>query len=468
MSTEPDIITTSEDGSPYIRTFAKDFAALSGKNLGGSEKPVPKKLETTKVMPERDDSLTLPPILAGDIVHEEVPLPAALKPPIETESVTPAPLSDSEREVILARLKARFAEQGPEVKTAAPLPAKPLEPTPYREPLPPVTAAEVTQPLPEILPPTLVPEEGPSPLHTYTSDFAARIDKKKATRFSVLAAENDAHVRAPRTAKKVPLVPIIAGIVLLIVGSGGVVAAYLYMNSTAPIASVIAPPMLIIPDSKVALSGTGANLLRAFADQANQPLAANSIALTYINVSTTTSRGVIEEPGTGGAFITELSLPAPDILLRNIDPTSMVGIVNAGGETRPFFILRVTSYERTFSGMLTWEGSLGRNLAMLYPRYPAPVAATPAATTTATTTQKLGTKKTVTAPITTSASISDPTLPAAQFIDEAVANHDARVLKDMAGRTLILYGYADKQTLIICRDEAAFILLLGRLSANTH
>jgi hypothetical protein len=89
----------------------------------------------------------------------------------------------------------------------------------------------------------------------------------------------------------------------------------------------------------------------------------------------------------------------------------------------------------------------------LYPRYKASEVASSASSTT---------------PVVSSSYGIDPTAPASQFMDEIVASHDTRVLKDGAGRTIILYGYTDKQTLILSRDEASFTLLLSRMSSGPH
>jgi hypothetical protein len=129
----------------------------------------------------------------------------------------------------------------------------------------------------------------------------------------------------------------------------------------------------------------------------------------------------------------------------------------------PFFALRVDSYERTYAGMLTWEPLMARDLALLYPLYPAPELQSepaPIATTTASSTSASAT--------TTPAVVRQPVQATARtrFEDEVVANHDVRVLRDTDGRTLILYGYADKRTLLIVRDEASFEALLARLKAE--
>ena len=120
--------------------------------------------------------------------------------------------------------------------------------------------------------------------------------------------------------------------------------------------------------------------------------------------------------------------------------------------------------------MLSWEPTMLQSLEPLYPLYPEPVASVVTASTTQTTsstTTKTSPKKIVEAPAHPVASpVLDPSAAQAQFIDEIVANHSVRALKDNSGRTIVLYGYADQETLIIARDEAAFTLLLARLAPN--
>ena len=60
----------------------------------------------------------------------------------------------------------------------------------------------------------------------------------------------------------------------------------------------------------------------------------------------------------------------------------------------------------------------------------------------------------------------DTSVPQSQFTDEIVANRSVRALKDISGRTIVLYGYADKATLILVRDEDAFTFIVNRLSVG--
>jgi hypothetical protein len=112
-------------------------------------------------------------------------------------------------------------------------------------------------------------------------------------------------------------------------------------------------------------------------------------------------------------------------------------------------VFGVTSYERTFAGMLAWERSMMRDLVTLYPSREGGNL-TPTATSTI-----IGTSTPV---------FVEPIRPQDAFTDAIVANHDVRVLRDTAGQSLVLYGYVGKDLLILARDEAAYAALLGRLS----
>lgn len=245
---------------------------------------------------------------------------------------------------------------------------------------------------------------------------------------------------------------------MLVIGGGTL--AFIAYRAAQPHTVSVAPgiPSLIFFDDKTELSGSGGALISAIAQSAASALPASEVRVLYLAMATSTNSGTTTIPGTGGDLIQALALPAPDILLRNIAPPSTVGIVNAQGETRVFFILRVTSYDATFRGMLSWEPSIAHDLAALYPAYPAQAAAIAASTTATSSAPATATGAPALAPTSVSA--------APQFIDETVDNHDVRALKDSAGRSILLYGYYDEQTLIIARDEASFEEIIGRLGAT--
>ena len=312
--------------------------------------------------------------------------------------------------------------------------------------------------------PDLVPleEEKPAPIDnvelapikTYAGDFADHVKETHASTATILAVEQDiAPQFTPEKPNKVRLSSIlyvIAGIVLLIIGITGSYIAYTrYLSAVTPITvepSVQAP---IFVDEREQISGNDKTLLRAIEQSTTRMLTAGTIRHLYIDPATTTGKSIFYE----------LNLPAPSVLLRNINTeNSMAGIVNpaptsvigTGGKQYPFFILSVDSYGDTFSGMLSWEPKMLRDLAAFFPPYPEAPAASVSSTTTKDSPQ--------------TATTSTKTQPA--FYDEVVANHDVRVYRDANNRAIILYGYWNQTTLVIARDPAAFTEIVGRLATS--
>ncbi|MES2668482.1 MAG: hypothetical protein V4644_02230 [Patescibacteria group bacterium] len=393
----------------------------------------------------------------------EVPVPAPKLPPVQAFSpklVAPVPVP------VPPPTPPRTPDPVPALSwmnIPAPKPAFTPDPVPAPPRIPPVAKESYREPIEQ--PPTPIPaaSRGPEPLHTYTSDFGDRIDSRNASTFSVLAAEQDSRrtsVPALPVRSRFPMkaaVAVVSGIFLLALAGGGIFATYRFVMTMrdTPIASLIVPT-IVFADEFRELAGTGGALIGLLAEAADEPLVSGNVLVTYILATTGDEEtGIVTGPSGGAAFVRALRVPAPDILLRNISDESTVGAISAGGDTNAFFALRVDSFERTYAGMLTWEPLMARDLALLYPLYPAREAAVEplpvAATSTASTTVPALTRTPVQATART------------RFEDAIVANYDVRVLRDTDGKTLILYGYADKRTLLIVRDEAAFEALLARL-----
>lgn len=487
--------TPQSDTSKYIRTYAKDVARITN-----TPAPEPEPREKTGIESPEDQAreaaalgVGLPEFDASPVNHKDGASPKEFKQevvqlseedskdifqgpqaapsPASTplmpqgsigivEPVAPIPVApsapDADREAVLARLRAKVAAPQPET---APMPSPtpegsvapaPLEPVPLRTAAPDFTAFTATIPQP----PAPVPQAPaapvqatPSPIHTFSSDFANQIDTQKGTAFSVLAAQSDAG-QTPKSAKgKRSLLPLFAGIAMLMIGIGAVAGAYLFVEKGTNVPTLATVPSLITFDESIELQGTGAVLMQALADVAQEGGVGGNVIVTYVtNTPDETTATSIPQPG--GVFIRQLNLPAPDILLRNIQDTSTVGVITAGSESRPFFLFKVNSYERTFAGMLAWERNIADDLAVLYPMYPS-ISFETGSTTASTTVPAL-----------------PPTVSTETFADDVVANYDVRILRDSNGKSLMLYGYLGKDILVIARDEAAFTALTTRLRAS--
>jgi hypothetical protein len=277
----------------------------------------------------------------------------------------------------------------------------------------------------------------PSPLQTYASDFSDKVKETHSSPITVLAAEQDAApMEKPQTEQKSRsgISYIIAGLVLMVISGLTVYFAYAFYSSGS--APVIVEPTVLVPifvDEREQISGTSIALLQAIKQSINKPLAQGAVRLLYTADTASTSDSVFAA----------LQLPAPSVLLRNINAKdSMAGIVNAGDVQSPFFILSVTSYSNTFSGMLSWEPAMPNDLSQLFPSYA--VAST----------------------VSTSSPQATATSTIASWRDETVSNHDVRIYRDAANQSILLYGYWNQATLIITRDPAAFAEILQRLATS--
>jgi hypothetical protein len=393
-----------------VRTFASDVAALTRK--GG-----------TKDM-------------------KSVPTPIVAKPkppePPPAEIIPKAPTTNESKEEVLSRLRARAA-QIPQKEV--PTPPVSYEPVPHA----PTTEESKEAVLKRLhakvaVPPQPKKEDPPKRVHTYKSDFAEHAAERGASQIEIMAAQADAGpapvTLAPK--KRTNVFAFVAGGILVLAGIGSVYAAYRFAVGEPPLPEETFVPSLIFADERIRLSGSGEDLRGNLTSGGGLSLEDKGVAVAYLSYSTTTKEGVTEIVATGNELFAALRLPAPPVLSRSVGPESTIGLVQVEGETRPFFILRVDSYERSFAGMLEWEATMERDLSSFYPPFPREESAssTPAA----------------------SFRLS--------FVDEVIGNRDVRVLRDGEGQVLMLYGYRDKNTLIIARNGSAFLELISRLSAR--
>ncbi len=447
MANEPANAPKKDDPAKqhYVRTFAQDMARLSGKPMtsaaqvpASAPKPSRKPPEETKPEPEKPPAPTPPPAYiipkapSTDESREAVlarlkqyagapaaPAPVSMKP-------RPAPSTDEKSADVLARLQAN---------------AKRAEPPP---------------PIPLAQKPSM--EKAPERIHTYTSDFADHLDEKEGSAFSVLAAQADA---APQLTTvrfvdkpKFP-VAIAAGFALLLLGMGAIVAAFVFMPKEIPVPEELVVPSLVFADDYFEVAGDGPTLRAALT--APRMLAEGETLVAYLTRASTTPEGAsVFVPAEGGALIAALGLPAPDVLLRSILPASTAGVIRTRNEVAPFFLLRVDSYERSFAGMLDWEPRMAQDLAEFYPELPP--AALPVLMGTSTAGQ--GASST-TPPIEPASAFSF----SSGFSDDIVDTRDVRVLRDSEGRSVMLYGFYSKDTIVIARNESAFIELVRRMAA---
>ncbi len=380
------------------------------------------------------------------VIHEDI-VPPTFPPKIKPVVNIPTPSQDEdERKKILERLRSKVPQKKNEENNFTVGSILPPPPPKHEQPAPPAQTPIKKTAAPKQSSPTI------SPIHTYKTDFVDTVRKTGASATSILAVEHDAQSRTKshiQKAHKASLWFVIGGAFLVVISIVGIGYAYLHnIKETSPAPIVLSVPSLIPSSTSHEISGSGPALLQALAQTAQIHLQNGAVAITYLATTTKLKNGAIKKrPLPGGYIIAALHLPIPTILMNNTAVNSTVGIVAAGNQTRPFFILRVASYDAAFAGMLRWENSIATNLQEIYPAIINPNTAN--ATSTSTTTVQ--TNKTI-----------DSTANA--FVDETILNHSVRILRDSSKQSIMLYGFANRNTLIIARNAAAFIVLLNKLN----
>lgn len=115
----------------------------------------------------------------------------------------------------------------------------------------------------------------------------------------------------------------------------------------------------------------------------------------------------------------------PSSLARSFDREYMIGVYSFD-TNEPFIILTTSDYASSFAGMLKWEANITADFGKLF---------------------SIGQNASTTTKV---------------FIDESLKNKDLRVLKDVSGKTIFLYSFMDKNTLLITTNENIFGAVLGK------
>ena len=130
-------------------------------------------------------------------------------------------------------------------------------------------------------------------------------------------------------------------------------------------------------------------------------------------------------------FLVLMESRAPGSLVRALDSTFMFGVTQSD-IGRPFIFFKLKSYEQAYPGMLEWEENLREDLLPLF-----------------------------ISPEELSAISSE-----SRFQDITIANKDARVLKDGAGKTVLLYTFIDNEVLLITDNETSLRTLQNLYSGG--
>lgn len=217
--------------------------------------------------------------------------------------------------------------------------------------------------------------------------------------------------------------------VLVLTGLGSLVGWYAYhefiRQTSAPVVET-PPNRLVSTNMEVDIDttlATRSTLLGLISDErAKGDTPRDEIKHLVLRTGTTTPQALLTTQG----LFTILDGRIPGTLLRSFSDIFMLGTV--GGEPSSHFLLiKLSSFESAFAGMLNWESQMFNDLSLLLDLTPS-------------------------------------TSQSTTWIDMVTRNKDARALVDEFGEVGLLYSFFDNQILIITDSVQTLDTLINRLN----
>lgn len=271
-------------------------------------------------------------------------------------------------------------------------------------------------------------------LRTYKGDVEEALGKSKSTAATIMLAEEKRREERPEMSlpKRVESTGrnrtyLLLGTVMLFLAISVVGAVY-YMKSTEKVTVKELNKALIEfnQESKVMVASTTRELLlqKIALEKDTFKMPANSIL--YINTSDSDGNPVSAEK-----LMSSISKRIPADLSRAFSGKYMIGVYSFDTNAT-FIILKTNEYETAYSGMLRWEKDLANDIGKIF-------------------------------------SIPQNLLGSeVEFIDEEYKNKDLRVLKDSSNKSVLLYTFIDRSTIIITTDENVLSAIMGKYAISQN
>jgi len=320
-------------------------------------------------------------------------------------------------------------------------------------------------------------------IRTYESDVADVLAHKNISTAKIALAENKRQTGEERlgsaaeestqnsgTGSQGLKKALIALVSLLLLAGGGGTAYYLY--SISPLAQVATPSQQtsaaatsIIPSdgySIVAIDNMSPNqIISALKKELSKPTNTNTIQELILVKSVNGQRVRV----TGPDMAKIMDLQAPDILLRALADSWMIGIYTDSQGQKDLFIVATNDYfQNAFAGMLQWESTMPDDLKQYVYSNPIADIANGALSTpdTSSTASVSSTTMSTTTPATSSTYAPDYNVLRGSFVDRIIRNKDVREFVTDSG-PLFLYSFIDNSKLVVTSKESTLNAIFDRL-----
>ncbi|MEI6191145.1 MAG: hypothetical protein WCP24_02090 [bacterium] len=284
-------------------------------------------------------------------------------------------------------------------------------------------------------------------VRTYKDDLESAIQNNHLSSINIAIAENQKlHSQINNRVEVSPSgnndlkSKIIISLSLILVLGGVVgISAFYFINkkSPAPVIKTQELTSLITTEYKDELNvdtiikNRFINVLSSKLNDIQTPI--NTLYNTYVTTGSSTTRRLTNT----SEFISLMKFQMSDTLKRTLLPSFMVGMYSFD-RNLPFVILKTSSFENAYSGMLSWESYLQKDFREIFrlPGYG------------------------------NSIGIINDLTPTSikKFEDGVILNKDVRILRDDSRNIILLYGIIDKETIVITVNDFVFKEIINRLN----
>lgn len=276
------------------------------------------------------------------------------------------------------------------------------------------------------------PQKPIKALRTFAGDVEEALGKTKSSAATIMLAEEKrreerpelAPVRREVTGEKNRLFLVLGTILLFLAIS--VIGGVYYLKTNEKVVVNVKDKALVnfTKESDIAVTGLSRDQLVAKIGTEKDIFKMPANSILYINTADNLSKPISAE-----TLFTTLSSKIPSDLARSFDGKYMIGVYSFDSNDT-FIIIKTNDYQIAYSGMLKWEKDLPRDLGRIF--------SLP---------QNLMGGDTA-------------------FTDEAYKNKDLRILTDSNNKTVLLYTFIDKSTLIITTNENVLSAIMGKYMIN--
>jgi hypothetical protein len=319
-------------------------------------------------------------------------------------------------------------------------------------------AAPAPVPAPPAPPPPKKEDSSIAPLETFESDIQKMLGGKDVSAVSIATAEAQRRAHPGPGAADMPeqesleeqmkrigiRIALYAGGALLIAAAASAVAYALLRPTSVPVNLAAQSPFISVDDSKTFVlqpSDGHGNVLQDLQSLTSAETLSPGLVASFIPTLASTTASAPAAAMSAQQFLPLLAPTMPTTLLRNVGANFLLGVHSFNGTNQPFLIFTTDSYEQGFASMLAWEPTMQQDLAPFF----SAVSSLPKPSTVAATSTQV---------VTTG------------FTDQVVVNHDARVLYDQNGNTVLLWTFLDEQTIVVTTNQYTLGEIISRLKTS--